>query len=536
MTRLIDSAVTGRTTALHAGFLRSAEGRAESPAVRVAGRTVTYGELREVAASLAATIQRQPDEVPRLTAVFAHRSTTAYAGILGALMAGHGYVPLSRLLPVDRTNWMLRSAGCRSLIVDAESAAQLDAVLEGVDWPMVVIVPDGDDVEAMQARWPRHTFAGSRDLAPSTSWGEPDVDAAGVAYLLFTSGSTGRPKGVMVSHANVTHFVASMSEKLDVSHADRFSQLFDTTFDLSVFDMFVAWANGACVCCPPEKSLLNPDKFVRDEQLTVWCSVPSTGVLMKRFGVLTPGRYPGVRYALFCGEPLPADVAESWALAAPSATVENLYGPTELTVACSSYQWDRDRGRAECADGMVPIGWPLPGMCAVIVDETLQEVAPGEIGELLMSGPQVSAGYWNNDDATRDAYVKRDGTGSVFYRTGDRVRRPAGNGPMEYVGRVDGQIKVLGHRVELGEIEARLREEAGVEQAVALGWPKTATGAGGVVAFVTGKDLDGGALRKRLDARLPAYAVPRLVHVVPELPLTANGKVDRQALQNGLAS
>ena len=153
-----------------------------------------------------------------------------------------------------------------------------------------------------------------------------------------------------------------------------------------------------------------------------------------------------------------------------------------------------------------------------------------------MSGPQVSLGYWNNPEATRAAYVILEGSDDVFYRTGDRVRRALGEGPLEYVGRTDCQIKVLGHRVELGEIEARLREEAGVEQAVALGWPRTPTGASGVVAFVTGHNLDGRELRSRLDDRLPAYAVPRTVHVLPVLPLTANGKIDREALLEQLSA
>src|SRR5262249_28296333 len=151
------------------------------------------------------------------------------------------------------------------------------------------------------------------------------------------------------------------------------SQMFDTTFDLSVLDMFVAWERGACVCCPSEKALLNPDAFIREKRLTVWTSVPSVAVFMKRFGALKPNRYESLRWSLFCGEPLPVEVANAWAAAAPHSTVENLYGPTELAVACAFYRWDPWSSRDESAHGIVPIGHPFPGMAAVVVDEELRE-------------------------------------------------------------------------------------------------------------------------------------------------------------------
>ena len=132
-----------------------------------------------------------------------------------------------------------------------------------------------------------------------------------------------------------------MVDRYGINAGDRFSQMFDTTFDLSVFDMFVAWSQGACVCCPSRKTLLNPDVFVREKDLTVWFSVPSLGMLMDRFGALKAGRYPSLRWSLFCGEQLPVDLATHWAAAAPESILENLYGPTELTVACSVYRWDQ---------------------------------------------------------------------------------------------------------------------------------------------------------------------------------------------------
>jgi len=355
-----------------------------------------------------------------------------------------------------------------------------------------------------------------------------------VAYLLFTSGSTGVPKGVVVSHRNVTHFVDAMVDRYAITMDDRFSQMFDATFDLSILDMFVAWERGACVCCPSEKTLLNPDAFIREKALTVWTSVPTVGVFMKRFGVLKPNRYPSLRWSLFCGEPLPVDLANAWAAAAPRSTLENLYGPTELTVACTAYRWDPRSSPDESDDGIVPIGHPFPGLETIVVDEAFREVAPGASGELLMSGPQVTPGYWGSPDATARSYVELPNRTGLYYRTGDRVRRPTAGGPMTWVGRIDHQVKVLGFRVELGEVEATLRDEPGVEAAVALGCPMTATGAVGIVAFVSGVDIDPATIRANLRAKLQHYAIPQVIHVLPALPTNVNGKLDRQALSRRL--
>jgi acyl-coenzyme A synthetase/AMP-(fatty) acid ligase len=173
-------------------------------------------------------------------------------------------------------------------------------------------------------------------------------------------------------------------------------------------------------------------------------------------------------------------------------------------------------------------------MEALVVDEDLREVGPGMAGELLMTGPQRTPGYWRNPEATARAYVRPPDRAPIFYRTGDRVFRPIDDGLLTYLGRVDHQIKVSGYRVELGEVEASLREEPGVEAAVALGWPMTVTGAAGIVAFLTGNDIDATAIRSRLKAKLQAYAVPHTIRVVSQLPYNQNGKVDRQALMSRL--
>jgi acyl-coenzyme A synthetase/AMP-(fatty) acid ligase len=277
-----------------------------------------------------------------------------------------------------------------------------------------------------------------------------------------------------------------------------------------------------------------PARYVAEAELTIWFSVPSTAVVLNRLRKLRPGAFPGLRLALFCGEALPAELAAAFAEAAPGAVVENLYGPTELTIACTLYRFDPERSPAECEQGLVPIGAPYPGMEVLVVDPSLREVAPGETGELLMSGPQRTLGYWQDPERTAAAFVVPPGHRETFYRTGDRVRRPHGDGPLVYLGRTDHQVKIQGYRVELGEIESVLREVAGVDVAVALGWPETASGADGVVAFVAAGGGDAEAVRREAGARLPAYMAPREVRVVERFPLNANGKVDRKALRASL--
>jgi len=321
-----------------------------------------------------------------------------------------------------------------------------------------------------------------------------------------------------------------MVDRYEITERDRMSQMFDLTFDLSVFDMFMAWERGANVCCPTQKTLIKPGKFVRDMELTVWFSVPSTVAFMKQLGMLKPRQYESLRLSLFCGEPLPVSSAKAWLEAAPNSMLENLYGPTELTISCTLYRWDQLSSPGESELEIVPIGYPHPGMNVLVADKNLNEVAPGEEGELLMNGPQMALGYWKDPAKTAAAFVIPPEKSDVYYRTGDRVRRPIGNRPLTHLGRTDFQVKVLGHRVELGEIEAVVRKISGLEGVIAVGWPVTSSGYGGIEVFLEGEVQGKGALRNAVASALPEYMVPRGFHFMNRLPRNVNDKFDRKAI------
>jgi acyl-coenzyme A synthetase/AMP-(fatty) acid ligase len=286
----------------------------------------------------------------------------------------------------------------------------------------------------------------------------------------------------------------------------------------------MAWENGARLCAMEPIELLAPNKYLERNGITVWFSVPSVAALLRKRRRLEPGSLPTLRWSLFCGEALPRESAEQWQAAAPGSIVENLYGPTELTIACTVHRWDPQSSPAACVQDNVPIGLPYPGLYPLVVDELLRPVPEGEIGELCMAGPQTTPGYWQAPEITADRYFTHEGR--TYYRTGDLVRLQGG----EYVclGRNDQQVKVGVYRIELGEIEAVLRR-AGAVEAVALLWPDADT----ITAVVSGAE-DTVALLDACDTALPGYMRPRSVHVVEEMPVNGNGKIDRPALRRTL--
>jgi amino acid adenylation domain-containing protein len=519
-----------------ADFLARAERNPDAVGLVVNARSYTYAEMADTAGRWAARLRALRSRESMRIGIYAYRSATNYLGVLAAIFAGATFVPLNPTFPGARTGQMVQQADLDAILVDIESLPSLaDALLALRDAPPLLLT-DARRHDAPGAT-PSHCRIvldrGDLHASPPAS-ALPETNPADMAYLLFTSGSTGAPKGVPVSNANLAAFLAFNRERYDFRADDRFSQTFDHTFDLSIFDMFMAWGAGAALCVPQQGELLAPLRFIADHAITVWFSVPSLAALMLRRNLLAPACMPTLRWSLFCGESLPRSIAEAWQRAAPDCTVENLYGPTELTIACAVHRWDPNISPLLCEHDNVPIGRVYAPLSAVVVDERLVPVADGGVGELCVAGPQTFPGYWRAERLTAERMLALpDAAGDIrqFYRTGDLVRRLP-NGELVCLGRSDSQVKLNGYRIELTEIEAVLRQ-SGCIDAVAVAWP-TAVRPKGIAAFVTGP-ASLAEVKASLRGRLPRYMVPRRIELLDEIPLNVNGKADRKLLSQRAA-
>ena len=513
---------------LDRGILASLAEHASRPAIVVGDARYTYAEVAAEAFGIAQALAAHVSESP-YTAVLGCRSKGAYTGILGTLLAGKAYMPLNPRFPADRLRSMLKRAACTTLVLSDECVATFRDLEAGLA-PLTVICPaPAAACRGLATEMPRHRFV--FPSAASTPPPRAETAPAAPAYLLFTSGSTGLPKGVAVTQGNVCAYLRQTIERYGVNPEDRASQMFDLTFDLSVHDIFVTLLAGACLCVVPEAAVMGPARFIKEQQLTLWFSVPSVVMFMERMRMLKPGGFASLRCSLFCGEALPRRSAELWQAAAPGSLIENLYGPTEATIAITRYRWQPDASPAACVNGIVPIGLPFDGHLARVTDEQGLRQPVGAKGELCVGGPQVAPGYLDSPPLTAERFVRFDDTPDMpWYRTGDLVMQDAG-GCLYYLGRRDDQIKIRGYRVELQEIDHAIRNAAGTDLAVCV--PRRINDqVDSLAAFVQAPE--DAALRQRILAGcqrvLPDYMVPARIRFVDRMPLNANGKIDRTAL------
>lgn len=498
---------------LYEWFGNSARAHPDAVALEVDGVAWTYRRLANVAGNIASRILAVCDgQEPRRVGLLASRTATAYAGYLAVLRLGATVVPLGTSFPAERNAAVAAAARLDVVLADgsADSTALGDRTL----------VLD----HARLAAWADESVPSIRAFEPR-----------GAAYILFTSGSTGVPKGVPISHGNVCAFLRNTVARYGAGPGARVSQIFDLTFDPSVFDMFAAWGSGATLVVPARADLLAPVRFVNRHAITHWNSVPSVISLAHRLRMLRPDAMPTLRRSVFCGEPLTLDQAKAWRIAAPHSRVENAYGPTELTVTCTSYTLPQElRDWPRTHNGTVPIGTPYPGVEYRMID-----------GELCVRGPQRFDGYLDPADdhgrfRTGDGHPYDPNTPldhTHWYRTGDRISTtPDSADPpvLVHLGRNDEQVQVQGYRVELAEIAAAIREIPEIADAAVV--PLTRPGGDTTLAAAFTctdphrDDATTETLRQHLQRRLPDYMIPRNFLRLDALPLNPRGKIDRPAL------
>jgi non-ribosomal peptide synthetase-like protein len=502
---------------LHQVFENTCDTTPNATALECDGRTLTYRELDERANRMAQVLRARGIGLGCRVAILLQRSVWTYVALLGVGKAGAAFVPIDPGSPPERVAYIAEDADVDLLVTSSELA---EAV--GLSRPVLEVDRCGQALATAPATRPR---------LPE------DSDPA--AYVIYTSGSSGRPKGVEVAQSSICNFLSVVPHVYDVRSGDRVYQGMTISFDFSIEEIWPTWAVGATLVAGPrdESRRLGADlaDFLEESGVTVFYCVPTLLATI-------PRDLPRVRSLLVGGEACPRALVERWSR--PGRRMLNTYGPTEATVTATWCELLPDRP--------VTIGRPLPTYSAVLLDEQGRLVPDGEVGEICIGGPGVARGYVGRPELTAEKFIEHPlaWPGGRLYRTGD-LGRLTPDGEIEYLGRADAEVKIRGHRVDLGEIESVLLEDPEVVEAVAALVPVTSDpdaprelaayvvpgagepGDGNSGNSGSGDDAGEALVRRlhgQLQRRLPAYMVPSFMDVVGSLPVMPSGKVDRNRL------
>jgi amino acid adenylation domain-containing protein len=514
---------------IHDYLADSARRSPHSTAIVDGPRTVSYAELDERSTLVASRLVELGLEVGDRVGIFLPKSIEAVVGLYGAMKAGGAYVPIDPSSPASRAVYMASNCGIRHLISHSSKRETWSGFAEaGVEHVIDMGEPTVVNVEGSRVH--------SRDwLNSATPLSLPRLIDQDLAYILYTSGSTGDPKGVMLTHRNCLAFVEWAAEEFEVTQGDRLSSHAPFHFDLSTFDLYAAAIAGASVHLVPKSASMFPlevRRFIEDHGITVWYSVPSILTLMVEKAGLEAGDLQSLRTLLFAGEVFPTKYLSRLMSLLPHVTFANLYGPTETNV-CTAYTLDRPPDEN---DPPISIGRPISNVATIVVSESDEVVPSGAVGELLVRGPTVMAGYWG--DATRTAQRLTPSPvlshlGDRVYRTGDLVEEME-DGNYRFLGRRDDQIKSRGYRIELGDIEAALSKHQHVVEVAVVAIPDDLV-SNRIVGFaVTSGEVSEKELLRFCATAVPAYMVPETMTIAPSLPKTSTGKIDRQALATAI--
>ncbi|SMF97468.1 non-ribosomal peptide synthase domain TIGR01720/amino acid adenylation domain-containing protein [Methylomagnum ishizawai] len=492
---------------IHQRIRRQAEARPEAPALLWGSEVVAYGELERRANRLAHRLIRLGAGPDTLVGVALERRPELVVALLAVLKAGAAYVPLDLDYPAERLAYMLADSG-------------VGIVLAGGGASVASFVGSGQG----DAPAPRVLDLDAPDLSaePDTAPDAP-VHPEQLAYVIYTSGSTGRPKGAGNTHAALRNRLDWMQAAYHLGPDDTVLHKTPCGFDVSVWEFFWPLLAGARLAIAPPGAHRDPARLaglIREHRVTTLHFVPS---MLAEFAAHADDRpYPSLKRIVCSGEALPAELRDRAFQRFPGVDLHNLYGPTEAAI-------DVTHWTCRPADGpSVPIGHPIANLALHILDPDLNPVPPGVAGELYIGGVGLARGYHGRPGLTAERFVPDPaGPGTRLYRTGDRARHRA-DGAIEYLGRLDHQVKLRGVRIEPGEIEARLLAQPGVSEAVVL--LADAPGGPRLVAYAAAAGTDADTLAAALRRQLPEAMLPSRILVLDRLPKTPNGKLDRKAL------
>lgn len=501
---------TGRC--IHELFATQALQSPDATALVFEDDELTFAELNARANQLAHRLQRFGAGPDAPIGLCLERSVDLIVGLLGILKAGGAYVPLDPGLPVERLDGMLADAGARVLVTRASLAAGLDqTTLQHV-----------------------YLEAGAAELAQESTEDPPALaNEQNLAYIIFTSGSTGRPKGVAVEHRRLANYVNAISDELKLQRGCSFGMVSTIAADLGNTVLFPPLLRGGTLHLISEERATNPDAFAdycRRYPIDFLKIVPSH--LSALLSAANPAELLPRRRLVLGGEASPWTLVERIAELAPTCEVLNHYGPTEATVGATTYAVDLSE--REPLSDTIPLGRPLANVQVFILDKGMRPAPIGVPGELHIGGAGLARGYVGRADATAEGFIPHpysEKLGERLYRTGDLARHLP-DGRIEFLGRIDDQVKIHGFRIEPAEIAGVLRLHPRVREAVVVA-REDQPGEKRLVAYVVSRDQkahDAGELKKFLQGKLPEYMIPKGIVFLASLPLTRNGKIDRQAL------
>ena len=488
-------------------------------------QTYTYSSIEHFSNRLAHWLLALGVKKNEVVCITGRKSAAVFGMILGCLKIGAIYAIVDPQSPPVRLRRMLENCMPALLMGDTDSLAQHAELLRELNIPAEPL----DDRSLMKA------VENLCDQIPACTQAVTGVDPA---YIMFTSGSTGFPKAAVITHANVLNLIKWSQSSYGITRNEIFTNVNPLHFDNSVFDFYASLFNGATLVPFSREETVDPLKLVEKVdslKCTSWFSVPSLLIFLQTMKALDGKRLGTVKRFIFGGEGYPkAKLKQLFDAYRENAVLFNVYGPTECTCICSSYQITEDD--FDDLSGVPPLGRIAPNFDYILLDNDGLSAAEAEIGEICILGPQVGKGYYNDAHRTAQSFIQNPlhhRYCDIVYKTGDLAEVNKNDGRLYIHGRKDNQIKHMGYRIELEEIESTMHLIPGVFEAAAFQEQRNGNSVI-TVALGTEKELDKKSLQRHLREYLPSYMIPSNIHFFPALPKNRNGKVDRRAIRNML--